>query len=84
LIEVITAPSLQSSDRERGPSLKGGMTRIGPNPTFFPTESNFRRWLAANHATAPELLVGFWKKGSGKPSIDWPQARDQAQPSSRT
>jgi uncharacterized protein YdeI (YjbR/CyaY-like superfamily) len=26
----------------------------------------------------PELLVGFWKKGSGKPSIDWPQARDQA------
>jgi hypothetical protein len=26
----------------------------------------------------PELLVGFWKKGSGKPSIDWPQAREQA------
>ncbi len=23
-------------------------------------------------------MVGFWKKGSGKPSIDWPQARDQA------
>ena len=32
----------------------------------------------ANHETAPELLVGFWKKGSGRPSIDWPQARDQA------
>jgi uncharacterized protein YdeI (YjbR/CyaY-like superfamily) len=48
------------------------------NPTFFPTEAGFRRWLAANHETAPELLVGFWKKGSGKPSIDWPQARDQA------
>ncbi len=47
-------------------------------PTFFSTESDFRRWLAANHKTAPELLVGFWKKGSGKPSIDWPQARDQA------
>lgn len=47
-------------------------------PTYFPTEADFRRWLAANHATAPELLVGFWKKGSGKPSIDWPQARDQA------
>jgi uncharacterized protein YdeI (YjbR/CyaY-like superfamily) len=46
--------------------------------TFFPTEADFRRWLAANHATAPELLVGFWKKGSGKASIDWPQARDQA------
>jgi uncharacterized protein YdeI (YjbR/CyaY-like superfamily) len=47
-------------------------------PTYFPTEVDFRRWLEANHETAPELLVGFWKKGSGKPSIDWPKARDQA------
>jgi len=49
-----------------------------PKPSYFPTEAEFRAWLAANHTTAPELLVGFWKKGSGKPSIDWPQARDQA------
>ncbi len=48
------------------------------SPTFFPTEADFRRWLMANHRSAPELIVGFWKKGSGKPSIDWPQARDQA------
>jgi uncharacterized protein YdeI (YjbR/CyaY-like superfamily) len=47
-------------------------------PTFFASEADFRRWLEANHASSPELLVGFWKKGSGKPSIDWPQARDQA------
>jgi uncharacterized protein YdeI (YjbR/CyaY-like superfamily) len=47
-------------------------------PAFFPTEEEFRRWLEANHEKAPELLVGFWKKSSGKPSIDWPQARDQA------
>ena len=47
-------------------------------PTYFPTEADFRRWLEANHGTASELLVGFWKKGSGKASIDWPQARDQA------
>ena len=51
---------------------------MSQQPAFFPTEGAFRRWLEANHATAPELLVGFWKKGSGKPSIDWPQARDQA------
>jgi uncharacterized protein YdeI (YjbR/CyaY-like superfamily) len=51
---------------------------MAQEPTFFSTEADFRRWLQANHATAPELLVGFWKKGSGKPSIDWPQARDQA------
>ena len=47
-------------------------------PVFFATEAEFRKWLASNHETVPELLVGFWKKGSGKPSIDWPQARDQA------
>ena len=47
-------------------------------PVFFPTEAAFRHWLEANHEGAPELLVGFWKKGSGKPSVDWPQARDQA------
>jgi len=47
-------------------------------PTFFATEADFRCWLEAHHETASELLVGFWKKGSGKPSIDWPQARDQA------
>lgn len=46
--------------------------------TFFETELDFRTWLEGNHDTAPELLVGFWKKGTGKPSIDWPQARDQA------
>jgi uncharacterized protein YdeI (YjbR/CyaY-like superfamily) len=47
-------------------------------PVFFETEADFRRWLEANHGTAAELLVGFYKKASGKPSIDWPQARDQA------
>ncbi len=51
---------------------------MAAKPVFFPTEADFRSWLEANHATAPELLVGFWKKGSGRPSIDWPQARDQA------
>ena len=47
-------------------------------PTYFPTEADFRRWLEKNHESAEELLVGFWKKGTGKLSIDWPQGRDQA------
>ena len=47
-------------------------------PTYFPTAASFRHWLEANHQKSGELLVGFWKKGTGKPSIDWPQARDQA------
>jgi uncharacterized protein YdeI (YjbR/CyaY-like superfamily) len=51
---------------------------MSAKPTFFKTESAFRNWLESNHESAPELLVGFWKKATGKPSIDWPQARDQA------
>ena len=47
-------------------------------PRYFETEADFRRWLERNHDRASELLVGFHKKGSGRASIDWPQARDQA------
>jgi uncharacterized protein YdeI (YjbR/CyaY-like superfamily) len=48
------------------------------DPVYFATPADFRAWLEAHHASASELLVGFWKKHTGKPSIDWPQARDQA------
>jgi uncharacterized protein YdeI (YjbR/CyaY-like superfamily) len=48
------------------------------SPTFFPTPADFRAWLDANHETASELLVGFHKKGSGRPSITWPESVDEA------
>lgn len=47
-------------------------------PRFFATPEKFRAWLAKHHVKAPELLVGFYKKGSRKPSIDWPQSVDEA------
>ena len=47
-------------------------------PTFFATPAEFRAWLEAHHATARELWVGFYKKGSGRPSITWPEAVDEA------
>ena len=47
-------------------------------PRFFATPEKFRAWLAKNHGAAPELLVGFYKKACGKPSIDWPQSVDEA------
>jgi uncharacterized protein YdeI (YjbR/CyaY-like superfamily) len=46
--------------------------------TFFPTPADWRAWLEVNHATADELSVGFWKVGSGKPSMTWPQSVDEA------
>lgn len=48
------------------------------DPKFFKTPSDFRKWLAANHTTAKELWVGFYKKDSGKPSITWPESVDEA------
>ena len=47
-------------------------------PRFFKTPSAFRKWLAANHGKSKELWVGFYKKGSGKPSITWPESVDEA------
>lgn len=47
-------------------------------PTFFATFRAWNGWLAKHHAAADELWVGFHKKGSGKPSIDWPQSVDGA------
>jgi uncharacterized protein YdeI (YjbR/CyaY-like superfamily) len=47
-------------------------------PTFFATPAELRAWLEEHHESASELLVGFHKKGSGKPSITWPESVDQA------
>lgn len=47
-------------------------------PTFFASPGDFRRWLQRNAREAQELLVGFYKTGSGKPSITWPEAVDEA------
>ena len=47
-------------------------------PVFFATPAEFRDWLARHHEDVPELLVGFHKKASGKPSVTWPEAVDEA------
>jgi uncharacterized protein YdeI (YjbR/CyaY-like superfamily) len=47
-------------------------------PRFFPTPAAFRAWLQEHHAQSTELWVGFYKRNSGKPSITWPEAVDQA------
>lgn len=49
-----------------------------PKPKFFATPEKFREWLEKNHASATELLVGFHKKSSGKKSITYAEALDEA------
>ena len=48
------------------------------SPIFFATPAEFRAWFEEYHERAQELLVGFYKKGSGRPSITWPEAVDEA------
>jgi uncharacterized protein YdeI (YjbR/CyaY-like superfamily) len=47
-------------------------------PTFFATPAEFRDWLERHHAEEGELLVGFYKTGSGRPSITWQESVDEA------
>ena len=44
---------------------------------FFASAEEMRTWLEAHHATAPELWVGLYKKGSGKTGITLQEAQDQ-------
>jgi uncharacterized protein YdeI (YjbR/CyaY-like superfamily) len=47
-------------------------------PRFFASGKDFRKWLQANHEKEKELLVGFYKVGSGKPSMSWSESVDEA------
>ncbi len=47
-------------------------------PIFFASPSEFRGWLAQHHQTAKELLVGYYKVHTGKPSLSWPESVDVA------
>jgi uncharacterized protein YdeI (YjbR/CyaY-like superfamily) len=46
--------------------------------TFFPTPQDFRNWLEKNHKSETEIIVGFYKIGSKKPSMTWSESVDQA------
>lgn len=46
--------------------------------TFFVNQWKFREWLELNHNTATELIVGYYKVKSGKPTMTWSESVDQA------
>ena len=47
-------------------------------PVFFKDQHEFREWLEKNHKRESEILVGYYKVGSGKPSMTWSQSVDEA------
>lgn len=48
------------------------------SPIYFPSVIAFRTWLAVNSTTATELLAGFYKVGTGRPSLSWSESVSEA------
>jgi uncharacterized protein YdeI (YjbR/CyaY-like superfamily) len=48
------------------------------NPVYFTDQNEFRNWLEENHSKESEIIVGYYKVGTGKPSLTWSQSVDQA------
>lgn len=53
-------------------------SRSSPGPVFFESAAAFQAWLEEHSSHEPELLVGFYKVGSLRPSMTWPEAVDEA------
>jgi uncharacterized protein YdeI (YjbR/CyaY-like superfamily) len=45
---------------------------------FFSSPAEFRDWLEGHHETESEVWVGFYKKATGKPTMTWSEAVDEA------
>ena len=49
-----------------------------PEPVFFTTPGELRAWFERYHAVAPELLVGYWKRHTGRSGVTHAEAIEQA------
>ncbi|MGE5449436.1 MAG: YdeI/OmpD-associated family protein [Bacteroidales bacterium] len=48
------------------------------DPIFFSNTAEFRKWLEENHQSASEVLIGYYKVKTGKPSMNWSDSVDEA------
>ncbi len=48
------------------------------DPVFFESRKAFREWLEKNHDRADELWVGFYNKASGRPTVGYVEAVEEA------
>jgi len=47
-------------------------------PVFFANSHEWRAWLETNHSATAELVVGYWKTGTKRPSMTWSDSVDEA------
>jgi uncharacterized protein YdeI (YjbR/CyaY-like superfamily) len=55
-----------------------GTKHAAIKPTFFASAAELRRWFKKNHAKETELWIGYYKKGTGKKSVTYPESVDEA------
>lgn len=48
------------------------------DPVYFQDQNEFRKWLEKNHNKESEIIAGYYKVWTGKPSPTWSQSVDQA------
>jgi uncharacterized protein YdeI (YjbR/CyaY-like superfamily) len=51
---------------------------VPDDPVFFTAPAELRAWLERHHEEADELVVGFYKRATGRPSLTWDEAVDEA------
>ena len=44
----------------------------------FESPAEFRAWLESHHGTAKEIMIGFWRKDSGRNGLTYAEALDEA------
>ena len=47
-------------------------------PIYFTRAADWRAWLQAHHEEEAEVYVGFYKRSTGRPSLTWSEAVDEA------
>lgn len=47
-------------------------------PAFFASPAKFDAWLARHGGRRQEVVVGYWKVGTGKRSMTWPESVEVA------
>ena len=48
------------------------------NIKYFKSQAELRKWFMKNHSKLTEQWVGIYKKGSGKPTVTYSEAVDEA------
>lgn len=47
-------------------------------PIYFESAAEFRAWLEQHHESATEVWLGQWKKHTGRQTLSWAEAVDEA------